>query len=356
MKKVALLAGIKDYENNHQAPINGDIFVDQLEGVLMDHYNYVESDVHVLKNEDFTWANLLLKLLQIAESLKENDQLVIYLNTHGGYNNDKYELATYHQHEGFSRELFLFVIKFFKANVSIHILLDICQSGSIFDFQTGDQPCLSKFDINNLLYVIEETNPALKDAITNLLVQHENFPITAKVGVVSAVDQDTLAMSGWFMGGLDKIFERNITNNSNFDISYNKLLKNIAFYYNNTIWPEKFKLWRDEIIDQFNDDNFVLDILSRNGLSLSKGDLKNVDSFVATLENMNPSYSTQKNLLKELNQIIEEEFKVDKALFISRISYLINGGKITLKPMPLAEFYGNKGTGEDLKSRKIFYK
>lgn len=185
MSNKAVIVGINKYhnpKNNLRGCIND---ANNMKSVLIDFFNFKESDIELLTDSSATKENIINNLSSMVDNAKEGDNLVFFFSGHGSQirdiNNDerknrKDELICPYDMDWVDKYILDDELKeiFSRLPNGVHleVFLDSCHSGTMTDLKSSNIGT-SKF-IYPPLYILKGDIPKLKlngfdKIITNLL-------------------------------------------------------------------------------------------------------------------------------------------------------------------------------------------
>jgi hypothetical protein len=248
-KKMALLIGCSNFENNYCPSITGDKDALMWTDVLINHHNYDTANIFKLIGEQVTVRNIVINILAMASKLNEKDHLTILYSTHGEYDkvSDKHFFTTYEKDKYMTDSILFFLLRFFKPNICITLITDACQIGTLM--QGIDTDGLNKKETEFIEDAIKNESVAIRTEIQNMLAVPA-LPLSVSVAHLAAVDNYTNAFDSILTQSVEIFYEKVIEKVPSFSLGKIAKLKfKLTEIYRKGLWNAKLKTFLTKMKD-----------------------------------------------------------------------------------------------------------
>lgn len=202
-KGYALLIGIDEFPLWHGlGSITATKDVDYWSELLRDYYYY--ETIMELRNADATFKNVILSLYYLAGIAQSGDIVVISFSTHGLFSSfSGNSLVLYNNREYLKDEVLYFMLRLFRKDVRINIILDICQSEGFVSSNPLPLNEAAEQQIENAFADEWIWLKWLRDAIVAMTEVH----IVASIAVLATASRHLLAPDGYIIRFARDVFD-----------------------------------------------------------------------------------------------------------------------------------------------------
>jgi hypothetical protein len=240
-KKMALLIGCTNFENNIYPPITGDKDAVVWKSILINHHCYDENNIFELIGTDVTVRNIVITMLAMASKLQEKDHLTILYSTHGEYDKseDKHYFTTYEKDKFITDSILFFLLRFFKPDICITLITDACQIGTLM--QGIDTDGLNKKETEFIEKAVSSESAAIQTEVRKMLAVPA-LPLAVSIAHLAAVDNYTNAFDSVLTQSVEVFYNKVMLNEDTFSLGkISKLKFKLASIYRGGIWYMKLK-------------------------------------------------------------------------------------------------------------------